>query len=185
VTHSNCRTDIVTNGYNLGRDWLVGNATQHTFPSPNPLSYAQPTTTITTTTSASISANSTVSASAPASTPTLDSNGATGIVTSVPNGQISGTTSANGYTYLTVATYVSGLLANSSIGINHNDTVTTAGGLPAQDGLVAVLVVTFGNASTSSTSSAKNAAKIDSSPPMSLLAGLAALGASTGLLLLS
>ncbi|KAG8908044.1 hypothetical protein FRB99_000862, partial [Tulasnella sp. 403] len=32
--------DIIPNGYNLGRDWLVGNATQSTFASPNPLSNA-------------------------------------------------------------------------------------------------------------------------------------------------
>ncbi|KAG8860825.1 hypothetical protein FRB96_003558 [Tulasnella sp. 330] len=122
--------NIIKNGYNLGRDWLVGNATQHTFPDPNPLDYAQPT--------------STSASSAASSTPTLDSNGATGIVISVPNGQFTGTTSANGYTYQTVATYVSGLLANSSVGVNHNDTVSE-NGEPAQDGLVAVLVVTITN----------------------------------------
>ncbi|KAG8860826.1 hypothetical protein FRB96_003559 [Tulasnella sp. 330] len=164
---------ISKDGYNLGRDWLVGNATQHTFPYPNPLDYAQPT--------------STDASSAPASTPTLDSNGATGVVTSVPNGQFTGTTSANGYTYQTVATYVSGLLANSSIGVNHNDTVPE-NGLPAQDGLVAVLVVTFYDSSvtnTNTTTSNHNSAiPISSSlPGLSLLVGLTILAASTGLLL--
>lgn len=113
--------NIIENGYNLGRDWLVGNATQHTFLDPNPLQ------------------------SVP--TPTADVNathyadGGSGIIATVANGQYTGTSSANNYTYQTIATYMTGLLGNTSIGVSHNDTITVPGGLPAMDGLVAVLVV--------------------------------------------
>ncbi|KAG8984618.1 hypothetical protein FRB94_008037 [Tulasnella sp. JGI-2019a] len=171
---------IVMDGYNLGRDQVVGNATQYTFPYPNPLNYAQPTSTVSILGNATTASTST---SAIASAPTLNSNGATGVITFVPNGQFSGTTSANGYTYKTSVTYVSGLLANSSIGVNHGDTVTTPGGLPAQDGLVAVFMVTFGNASTTTTTNASKNAAV--SPSFSVYSGLVVLVITTGLLILA
>ena len=52
----------------------------------------------------------------------------------------SGQSSANGYTYQTDVIYVSGLLSNTSDGINHYQTVATDGN-NAIDGLVAVLTV--------------------------------------------
>lgn len=52
----------------------------------------------------------------------------------------SGYTWANGYTYYTDVRYVSGLLQNTSIGINHNLTVMTEKS-NAADGLVAVFRV--------------------------------------------
>ena len=84
--------DIIDNGYNLGRDWLVGNATGN---------ISIPTSNLT--------------------------NSST----------YSGSTSANGYTYQTDVQYVSGLLGNTSEGINHFQSFTTN----AVDGLVAVLTV--------------------------------------------
>jgi len=51
-----------------------------------------------------------------------------------------GSTSSNGYTYETNIRYTSGLLSNTSVGINHNITVP-ADGRNAVDGLVAVLDV--------------------------------------------
>ncbi|KLO08546.1 hypothetical protein SCHPADRAFT_908523 [Schizopora paradoxa] len=86
--------DIIDNGYNLGRDWLVGNATSNTF--------------INTT---SLTANAT----------------------------FSGQTSAQGFTYQTSVIYLSGLLPNTSDGINHF--ITVGDGQNAVDGLVAVLTV--------------------------------------------
>ncbi|KAJ4482442.1 hypothetical protein J3R30DRAFT_3669366 [Lentinula aciculospora] len=86
--------DIVSNGYNLGRDWIIGNITQTnilTFNLTNSSTY-------------------------------------------------SGTTSYGGYTYSTSVKYVSGLLNNTSVGINHNLTVMTSTS-NATDGLVAVLEV--------------------------------------------
>jgi hypothetical protein len=52
----------------------------------------------------------------------------------------SGRTTFANYTYQTDVTYVSGLLSNSSDGINHFATVPVDG-LPAIDGLVAVMKV--------------------------------------------
>lgn len=52
----------------------------------------------------------------------------------------SGTTAANNYTYQNTVQYVSGLLQNTSIGINHNLTVAV-NGLNAIDGLVAIVEV--------------------------------------------
>jgi hypothetical protein len=52
----------------------------------------------------------------------------------------SGTTTANNYTYQNTVQYVSGLLQNTSIGINHNLTVAVDG-LNAIDGLVAIVEV--------------------------------------------
>ncbi|KAJ3766713.1 hypothetical protein EV361DRAFT_865170 [Lentinula raphanica] len=86
--------DIVSNGYNLGRDWIIGNITQTNIPTLN------------------LTNSSTYS----------------------------GTTSYGGYTYSTSVKYVSGLLNNTSIGINHNITVQTSSS-NATDGLVAVLEV--------------------------------------------
>jgi len=101
--------DLIDNGYNLARDWLVGNAT------------AQPTV---------------LNTSALTNTSTF-----------------SGKTSYGGYTYQTNVKYVSGLLSNTSIGINHNITVG-AGGINAIDGLVAVLGVTIVERPSTSSSSA-------------------------------
>lgn len=52
----------------------------------------------------------------------------------------SGRTSFGNYTYETDVTYVSGLLSNTSVGINHYLTVG-ANGTNAIDGLVAVMLV--------------------------------------------
>ncbi|KAL7421710.1 hypothetical protein Q5752_003480 [Cryptotrichosporon argae] len=86
--------DIIVNGYNLGRDYLVGNLTNTQ----------------------------------------IDSRNVTNQTTVV------GRTSYANYTYQTSVQYVSGLLQNSSDGINHYLTVETDG-YPAIDGLVAVLTV--------------------------------------------
>ncbi|EIN12672.1 hypothetical protein PUNSTDRAFT_97478 [Punctularia strigosozonata HHB-11173 SS5] len=100
--------DIIFNGYNLGRDWLVGNATGGQ------------------------------------SIPTLNlTNSST----------YSGSTSYNGYSYKTDVSYVSGLLQNTSIGINHNLTVG-GNGINACDGLVAVLTVKITAAPAGSKSAA-------------------------------
>jgi len=86
--------DIVVNGYNLGRDWLIGNITQSAIPTQNL------------------------------------TNGST----------FTGTTSSSNYTYTSQITYFSGLLQNTSIGINHNDSVGV-NGATSIDGLVAVIDV--------------------------------------------
>lgn len=52
----------------------------------------------------------------------------------------SGSTSFNGYTYHTTVNYVSGLLQNASVGINHYASVGVNGS-NAIDGLVAVMTV--------------------------------------------
>ncbi|EIM85776.1 uncharacterized protein STEHIDRAFT_147412 [Stereum hirsutum FP-91666 SS1] len=98
--------DIIFNGYNLGRDWLVGNITSQ--PSILPTS-------------------------------TFNSTSATSSL-STSNLTFSGQTTANGYVYLTTVTYVSGLLANGSDGINHFLSVG-ANGTSAVDGLVALMEV--------------------------------------------
>ncbi|KAJ7490588.1 hypothetical protein FB451DRAFT_622396 [Mycena latifolia] len=98
--------NIIVDGYNLGRDWLVGNITQ-----------------------------SAINTSALTNTSTF-----------------SGTTSYGGYTYATAISYVSGLLANSSAGVNHADSVGVNGQSPI-DGLVAVLEIKI-TASPAGTSSA-------------------------------
>lgn len=102
--------DIAVNGYNLGRDWLVGNATSNAFANPNPLSTQASTT---------------------ASGPAI-----------IPSASYTGSTTANGWTYQTTATYVTGLLQATSAGINHNSTVEEDG-RPALDGLVALLTVSI------------------------------------------
>ncbi|KAI0345909.1 hypothetical protein BDW22DRAFT_1426536 [Trametopsis cervina] len=90
--------DIVLNGYNFGRDWMIGNATN--------LSTLVPTFNLT--------------------------NGST----------FSGSTSFSNFTYHTDVVYLSGLLQNSSDGINHYITVSDDG-RPAIDGLVAVMQVSI------------------------------------------
>ncbi|KAG2138604.1 uncharacterized protein EDB93DRAFT_1322318 [Suillus bovinus] len=100
--------NIIVNGYNLGRDWLVGNATSQ--------STILPTANMTDTST------------------------------------YSGQTSFNNYTYATTATYVSGLLQNTSDGINHYQSVAV-NGLNAIDGLVAILTVKMVNQPGSSSSS--------------------------------
>ncbi|WVQ67845.1 uncharacterized protein L199_006050 [Kwoniella botswanensis] len=86
--------DIVSNGYNIGRDQLIGNLTGTTIETKN------------------LTNTST----------------------------FSGTGTYMNYTYQTDVQYVSGLLKNSSDDINHYITVEEDG-LPAIDGLVAVLTV--------------------------------------------
>ncbi|THU83910.1 hypothetical protein K435DRAFT_971386 [Dendrothele bispora CBS 962.96] len=86
--------DIIPNGYNLARDYIVGNITQSPIPT---LSLTNSTT-------------------------------------------YSGSTSFEGWTYQTDVIYLSGMLDNTSIGINHNVTVQT-GSSNASDGLVALLTV--------------------------------------------
>ncbi|PPQ97411.1 hypothetical protein CVT26_006795 [Gymnopilus dilepis] len=86
--------DIVPNGYNLARDYLIGNITHTAIPTANL------------------------------------TNGTT----------FSGDTSSANYTYHTDILYVTGLLPNTSVGINHNLTVGVDG-VNAADGLVAILDV--------------------------------------------
>ncbi|KAF8963025.1 hypothetical protein BDZ97DRAFT_1732534 [Flammula alnicola] len=88
--------DIIVNGYNLGRDWLIGNITRSTVPTLNV------------------------------------TNGTT----------FTASTSFANFTYQTHIQYVSGLLEDTNIGINHNLSVGTAT-INASDGLVAVLNVTL------------------------------------------
>ncbi|EKM51576.1 uncharacterized protein PHACADRAFT_261798 [Phanerochaete carnosa HHB-10118-sp] len=90
--------DIIYNGYNLGRDWMIGNATNQ--------SSIIPTSNVTNQTTY--------------------------------NGQ----TSFGGYTYETNVKYISGLLQNTSQGINHYLTVG-GNGVNAVDGLVAVMQVSI------------------------------------------
>lgn len=89
--------DIVVNGYNLARDYIVGNISGTVIPTLN------------------LTNSSTYS----------------------------GNTSYGGYTYKTDISYVSGLLENTSIGINHNLSVYIPGVTNAVDGLVAVLDVSI------------------------------------------
>ncbi|KAK7472776.1 hypothetical protein VKT23_000884 [Stygiomarasmius scandens] len=86
--------DIVPNGYNFGRDYIVGNISGSPIPTP------------------SLRNSST----------------------------FSGSTSSNGYTYSSTITYLSGLLSNTSEGINHNLTVSTDNS-NAVDGLIALVEV--------------------------------------------
>jgi len=99
--------NIVVNGYNLGRDWLIGNITK------SPIDTASLTNTST----------------------------------------FNGTTSFAGYTYSADIAYVSGLLANSSDGVNHADTVGL-NGQNAVDGLVAVVTIKIASAPANATKSA-------------------------------
>lgn len=86
--------DIVPNGYNIGRDEIVGNITRSAVPTLNLTDSAT----------------------------------------------YSGNTSYGGYLYSTDIKYVSGLLSNTSDGVNHYSTVEE-NGRPAIDGLVAVMTV--------------------------------------------
>lgn len=105
--------DIIDNGYNLGRDWLVGNATSST---------EIPTQNLTNSSS------------------------------------YSGSTSYKGYTYQTDVQYVSGLLSNTSDGINHYQGFSEN----AVDGLVAVMTVSITEAPEEDSSSSLHTY---SSPP--------------------
>ncbi|KAI0322381.1 hypothetical protein OF83DRAFT_799235 [Amylostereum chailletii] len=118
--------NIVPNGFNLGRDWLVGNATGQ-----------------------------------PAVIPT---NNLTNSST------YSGQTTASDYVYQTSVQYVSGLLDNSSDGINHADTVSVDGQF-AIDGLVALLSVNVLQQPTSATANSADA--LTWSAGLLLLASLA------------
>ncbi|CAL1713028.1 unnamed protein product [Somion occarium] len=91
----------------------------------------------------------------------------------------SGQTSFDGYTYQTDVKYVSGLLSNSSNGINHYLSVGT-NGAPAIDGLIAVMQVKI-------VSRPEKSSTIRISPPQSLrlLSCLYALVAVAPLLSLS
>lgn len=74
-----------------------------------------------------------------------------------------GTTSSNGYTYETNIRYISGLLPNTSIGINHNITVI-ANGRNAVDGLVAVLDVRISQSPPTSSATSWHATSSSSLP---------------------
>lgn len=115
---------VPPDGYNLGRDYLVGNLTNQT-------TAIEPYNVTNTTT-------------------------------------FSGSTTWNNYTYLTQVSYVSGLLQNSSININHNDSVQQDGH-PAIDGLVAVLQVSITDAPKSGAMS-KFGVPVASSTVMALIA---------------
>jgi len=99
--------NIVVNGYNLGRDWLIGNITK------SPIDTASLTNTST----------------------------------------FTGTTSYGGFVYSAAISYVSGLLANSSVGVNHADTVGV-NGQNAVDGLVAVVQISITTKPANATKSA-------------------------------
>ncbi|CAE6438582.1 unnamed protein product [Rhizoctonia solani] len=175
--------DIVRNGYNIGRDWIVGNLTgtrvvsfnfqpdipvaqaipdsvkslsassvaaTNTVPPtsfvPNitfPLSTVVPTETSSTPVVVAISESTASTVTVPIAIPTASLTFSTPTPTPSPVGSsptFTGRSSWGGYTYETTATFVAGLLSNSSDGINHPITVEE-NGRPAQDGLVAVLEV--------------------------------------------
>ncbi|CAE6533858.1 unnamed protein product [Rhizoctonia solani] len=175
--------DIVRNGYNLGRDWIVGNLTgtrivsfdfqpdvpaaraipdsvkslsassvaaTNTVPPtsfvPNitfPLSTVVPTETSSTPVVVAISQSTASTATVPIAIPTASLTFSTPTPTPSPVGTsptYTGRSSWGGYTYETTATYVAGLLSNSSDGVNHPITVEQ-NGRAAQDGLIAVLQV--------------------------------------------
>ncbi|KAI0670913.1 hypothetical protein C8Q78DRAFT_821889 [Trametes maxima] len=117
--------DIIFNGYNLGRDWLVGNATAQ--------SSIIPTANVT--------------------------NGTT----------YSGQTSFGGFTYKTDALYLSGILSNSSQGVNHDLTVGNNSTLPV-DGYVAVLTISI----VSRPQAANGALPLPSMPSWSLAVAILA-----------
>jgi len=98
--------NIIVNGYNLSRDWVVGNATGQVIPTGSV------------------------------------QNGSTFI----------GSTVYGGYTYQTTAIYITGLLQNTSDGINHFQSVPLPG-QNAIDGLVAVLYVNITDAPAGNTTS--------------------------------
>ncbi|KDQ15017.1 hypothetical protein BOTBODRAFT_32018 [Botryobasidium botryosum FD-172 SS1] len=138
--------DIVLNGYNLGRDWLVGNATGTSIDTINLMAYhknaaRQATSATTSTPQTGSSSGSASPTTAPSSTPSsTTTTPATSTTVSLPLPTLKGTSSFGGYNYTTTATYISGLLANTSEGINHYITVSEDG-RGAIDGLVAVLEI--------------------------------------------
>ncbi|KAF8914922.1 hypothetical protein CPB85DRAFT_1251853 [Mucidula mucida] len=123
--------DIVPNGYNFGRDYIVGNITGSAIPTSS---------------------------------------------LSTADLQYSGTSSSEGYTYKTDVTYTSGLLTNTSVGINHNVTVAIDGVTNAVDGLVAVLDVSIttrpDNESSSGDSGAGSSDDSDSALSMNFVPSL-------------
>ncbi|CAK5283865.1 unnamed protein product [Mycena citricolor] len=121
--------DIVPNGYNFGRDWLIGNITG------SPIDTFSLTNTST----------------------------------------FSGTKSYAGFVYSVGISYVSGLLSNTSYGINHNLSVPI-NGLNAIDGLVAVLDIKVVTKPANATSAGLPIIRPSSLP--SLLAPLLVLGLS-------
>jgi len=102
--------NIIVNGYDLGRDWLIGNITK------SPIDTLSLTNTST----------------------------------------FTGTTSYGGFTYSADIAYTSGLLANSSDGVNHASSVGI-NGANAVDGLVAVVTISITEkpANATSTSGAR------------------------------
>lgn len=114
--------NIIANGYNLGRDWLIGNIT-----------------------------GSPINTSALTNTSTF-----------------TGKTSYAGFDYLSTISYVSGLLPDSGIGVNHNTTVSVGGESPI-DGLVAVVEVTITMRPANATSSA---ADLRTGPSQIMVSGL-------------
>ncbi|KAK0504384.1 hypothetical protein EDD18DRAFT_1133383 [Armillaria luteobubalina] len=109
-TSSSDNHDIVENGYNLGRDYVVGNISGSEVPT----------------------------------------------LTLTSSSTFSGTSSSQGYTYRTDITYVTGLLQNTSIGINHNQSVSNNGAVNAVDGLVAVFNVSITGTPSASASNSSN-----------------------------
>lgn len=89
-----------------------------------------------------------MSIKSPSGSPPINSDWLIGNITNspIPTDNLTNTTtytsstSWGGYTYETGIRYISGLLENSSYGINHNFSVGI-GGVNAVDGLVAVLDV--------------------------------------------
>lgn len=108
---------ITPDGYTVGRDLLVGNATQTSTPYPNNFQAIE------------------TSFTGP-----LNADGGSGDIQVVPDSRFVGRTKHHTYTYETTVEYVSGLLGATNVGVNHNDTVPVDG-QPAMDGLVAVLTV--------------------------------------------
>ncbi|KAK0187681.1 hypothetical protein F5146DRAFT_1060143 [Armillaria mellea] len=120
-TSSSDNHDIVENGYNLGRDYVVGN----------------------------------ISGS---EVPTLTLTGSS---------TFSGTSSSQGYTYRTDIMYVTGLLPNTSIGINHNQSVSNNGAVNAVDGLVAVFNISITGTPSASDNDSSNGSSNLAWPKMS------------------
>ncbi|KAI0755098.1 hypothetical protein C8Q80DRAFT_1299810 [Daedaleopsis nitida] len=93
----------------------------------------------------------------------------------------SGDTSSGGFTYHTEALYMSGVLSNSTDGLNHADSVG-GNGVSAVDGLVAVLTVTV---TAKPQGASANGARSSLSPPSWLLSTCAAVLLASSTLSLS
>jgi len=164
--------DIVFNGYNLGRDEFIGNATAMSSAPPTdtyallpPPSINSSSTTNTTLTNATLSSTTTSIAATSSSsylesftyspfggsnpTAPLETLAASLSDSSSPQINIPaslpsfvGETMSGNFTYKTTAVYLTGLLSNTSEGVNHNSTVgDSSAGVNAIDGLVALLQV--------------------------------------------